>query len=280
MKLLLTGATGFLGNSILRRIHTEPYNSKWLDKLVLLGHSEKRADEVRREYNLPVYIGDIKDTYFLDRIFAENKISTIIHTAAIKYVSVSNDNPISTLETNVVGSYNLIKKAKQYEIKNLVGVSTDKAIMPTNVYGNSKRLMEKLFIGTGFTVVSGVNFFGSSGSVLDVWHKQMIQKKPLTLTDKSCIRYFVEVDDMVDLIFESLGRKGIYYPKEVFEIRLESLLRKFMDIFDYPHYKITGLLHGEKLIEDKSDSSNVIKKDDAFLENIIKRWRQETSIVI
>ncbi len=279
MKLLLTGATGFLGNSILQRINSEPDN-KWKDNLVLLGHSEKRADEVRREYNLPVYIGDIKDNYFLDRIFAENDISTIIHTAAIKYVSVSNDNPISTLETNVVGSYNLVKRAKDYGIKEFVGVSTDKAIMPTNVYGNSKRLMEKLFVGNGYTVVSGVNFFGSSGSVLDVWHKQMIQKKPLTLTDKSCIRYFVEVDDMVDLIFESIGKEGIFYPSEVFEIKLESLLRIFMNIFGYIDYEITGLLPGEKLIEDKSDSSNIIKKDNVFLENIIKRWRQETSIVI
>ena len=73
MKLLLTGATGFLGNSILQRILSEPDNI-WKDNMVLLGHSEKRADEVRREYNLPVYIGDIKDNYFLDRIFAENEI--------------------------------------------------------------------------------------------------------------------------------------------------------------------------------------------------------------
>ena len=94
-----------------------------------------------------------------------------------KYISISNKNPTTTIETNIIGSYNLIKMAKKYNVKEMVGISTDKALNPMNIYGMTKKIMEELFIEAGFTIVSGVNFFGSSGSVLDIWQDQILQKK-------------------------------------------------------------------------------------------------------
>ena len=231
MNYLITGAPGFLGNEIVDSILNS--NSKNNDELILLGHSEKRADKLSRKHGIPVFVGDIQDSYFLENIFRKKKIDRIIHTAAIKYVSISNKNPTTTIETNIIGSYNLIKMAKKYNIKEMVGISTDKALNPMSIYGMTKKLMEELFIEAGFTIVSGVNFFGSSGSVLDIWNDQILQKKPLTITNKNCMRYFIEIDMMVDLVLDSFGKNEIIYPESTVRIKMGDMLDIFMETFDY-----------------------------------------------
>ena len=82
-------------------------------------------------------------------------------------------------------TYNL---ASKYGISDVISISTDKAINPSNIYGMSKRLMEEMSLENGFTVVSGVNFFGSTGSVLDIWFEQVNADKALTITDPVWLR--------------------------------------------------------------------------------------------
>ena len=273
MVTLITGASGFLGRKIVDCIlNNASYQNLLDDGLILLGHSEKKVDFLRRETGIPVYVGDISNGFFLEKIFRKNKIKRIIHSAAIKYVSVSNQNPVSAIEANVLGSYFLVKLAIKYDIKFAVGISTDKALLPANVYGMTKNLMEHIFIESGYTIVSGVNFFGSSGSVLDIWKKQIDQKKPLTITDKRCVRYFIDISDMAQLVLSSFEKKGMVYPDYTIQIKMENLLNAFMDYYDYHDYEETGLLDGEKLVED-IDSRIVCKPSShELLINLIDAW--------
>jgi len=273
MTTLITGASGFLGRKIVDCIlNNTDYQNLLADGLILLGHSEKRADFLQRETGIPVYVGDISNGFFLENIFRKNKIERIIHSAAIKYVSVSNQNPVSAIEANVLGSYFLVKLAIKYDIKFAVGISTDKALLPANVYGMTKNLMEHIFIESGYTIVSGVNFFGSSGSVLDIWKKQIDQKKPLTITDKRCIRYFIDISDMARLVLSSFEKKGMVHPDYTIQIKMEDLLNAFMDYYDYHDYEETGLLDGEKVVED-IDSSIICKpSSNELLLNLIDVW--------
>jgi len=273
MTTLITGASGFLGRKIVDCIlNNTDYQNLLADGLILLGHSEKRADFLMRETGIPVYVGDISDSFFLEKIFRKNKIKRIIHSAAIKYVSVSNQNPTSSIKANVLGSYFLVKLASKYDIKFVVGITTDKALFPTTVYGMTKNLMEHMFIESGYTVVSGVNFFGSSGSVLDIWKKQIKQKIPLTITDKSCIRYFIDINDMAQLVLSSFEKKGIVYPVSTLKIKMGDLLNAFMEYYDYHDYEVTGLLDGEKLVEDLNSKIICKPSSNELLLNLIDDW--------
>ena len=271
MKTLITGATGYLGSEIVKQLLN---SGTAKNNLLLLGNSEKRSDSLRRKYGVKVLIGDICDKNFLRNIFSSNKIDKIFHCAAIKYVSVSNDNPTRTVEVNVIGSYHLYNLAKKYDVRNVVSVSTDKALKPSNIYGMSKRLMEELSLAKGFTVVSGVNFFGSTGSVLDIWFEQFHSGSSLTITDPKCIRYFVKTEDMVKLILSSVGNKGLFHCNNVYKVEMGDLLGSFMRVFDYNDYKITGLLQGEKLVEDVPIETTVVESSTELLEEMIKTWRK------
>jgi|TARA_B100001094_G_C18150025_1_gene783113 FlaA1/EpsC-like NDP-sugar epimerase len=270
MKTLITGATGHLGTSLVSSLLALDENK---NNLVLLGNSEKRSDVLRRKYGVKVHVGDISNDSFLNSIFKSNKISRIIHCAAIKYVSISNDNPTRTVEVNVIGSYNLYNLAIKYDVQDMISVSTDKAINPTNIYGMSKRLMEAMAIERGFTVISGVNFFGSTGSVLDIWFDQVNQKKELTITDLDCVRYFVKTEDMVNLILGSFGKNSVIHCDKVYRVLMGDLLLAFKKVFNYEASKITGLLEGEKIIEEIPKEVNVLDSTDDLLEEMVSLWK-------
>lgn len=274
MKTLITGATGYLGSIIVQNLFTKSGSEEETRKnLILLGHSEKRADTLRRLHGVKVYVGDIKDELFLEPLFQLNDISRIIHTAAIKYVSISNDNPIRTVETNVIGSYNIYRMARKYGINEVISVSTDKAINPINVYGMTKMLMEEMALELGFTVVSGVNFFGSTGSVLDVWYEQLKSKRNLTITDPECIRYFVDTNDMAQQILDSFGNKGVIYCRKVYRVLMKDLLAAFQESFKYNKVKQVGLLNGEKIEEEIPEGLEIIESNKAILLKMIDKWK-------
>ena len=269
MKYLITGATGHLGTELVSTLISRGISK---ENLILLGNSEKRSDVLRRKYGVKVKVGDISNLQFLESHFRMNDISRVIHCAAIKYVSISNDNPTRTVEVNVLGSYNLYHLASKFGISDVVSISTDKAINPSNIYGMSKRLMEEMSLENGFTVVSGVNFFGSTGSVLDIWFEQVNADKALTITDPKCIRFFVKTKDMVELILNSFGKKGAVHCEKVYQVEMGKLLESFMKVFKYEKKEITGLLDGEKLVEEIPAGVKVLNATNSHLEDMIQTW--------
>ena len=271
MKYLITGATGHLGTELVSSLISKGISK---ESLLLLGNSEKRSDVLRRKYGVEVKVGDISNLDFLESHFRINDISKIIHCAAIKYVSISNDNPTRTIEVNVLGSYNLYNLAVKYGVGDVISISTDKAISPSNIYGMSKRLMEEMSLEKGFTVVSGVNFFGSTGSVLDIWFEQFNSDKALTITDPKCIRFFVKTKDMVELILDSFGKEGVVYCDKVYRVEMGKLLSSFIKIFNHEKKRVTGLLNGEKLVEEIPAGVKVLDATNSHLEDMIQTWNE------
>lgn len=269
MKYLITGATGHLGTELVSTLISRGISK---ENLILLGNSEKRSDVLRRKYGVKVKVGDISNLQFLESHFKMNDVSRVIHCAAIKYVSISNDNPTRTVEVNVLGSYNLYNLASKYGVSDVISISTDKAINPSNIYGMSKRLMEEMSLENGFTVVSGVNFFGSTGSVLDIWFEQVNADKALTITDPKCIRFFVKTKDMVELILDSFGKKGAVHCDKVYQVEMGKLLESFMKVFKYEKEVVTGLLDGEKLVEEIPAGVKVVNATNSHLEDMIQTW--------
>tara|TARA_B100002052_G_scaffold252208_1_gene240658 strand:+ start:385 stop:1215 length:831 start_codon:yes stop_codon:yes gene_type:complete len=269
MKYLITGATGHLGTELVSTLISRGISK---ENLILLGNSEKRSDVLRRKYGVKVKVGDISNLQFLESHFRMNDISRVIHCAAIKYVSISNDNPTRTVEVNVLGSYNLYNLSSKYGVSDVISISTDKAINPSNIYGMSKRLMEEMSLENGFTVVSGVNFFGSTGSVLDIWFEQVNADIALTITDPKCIRFFVKTKDMVELILDSFGKKGVVHCDKVYKVEMGKLLESFMKVFKYEKEEVTGLLDGEKLVEEIPAGVKVLNATNSHLEDMIQTW--------
>ena len=175
MNILITGGTGFLGRHIIERCLSKGHT------VVSLSHSEIREKEAQLKYpDVSFYSVDIShNKAVLDRIVKNHDIDYIIHAAAMKYIGICEDNPTRTVEVNVDGSRNIIDVAVDNGVKNVIAVSTDKAINPTSVYGSSKLLMEKMMLENNFSVIQGVNFFFSTGSVLDLWEGFRRKEKPI-----------------------------------------------------------------------------------------------------
>ena len=174
--------------------------------LLAIAHSEKRVYESwYKVAGFPIHCLDLAhNKNELDRIVKTHEIDHIIHCAAMKHVGLCEKNPYRAIEVNVIGSKNIIDVAYENNIKHVVGVSTDKSINPLCVYGCTKMLMEKMFLEKGYSICRGVNFLFSDGSVLDIWQKQKEAGEPISVNAKNTTRFFIRVEDFIDLICESL----------------------------------------------------------------------------
>lgn len=260
--ILITGITGYLGRNIVKYIKDNNLEYKILG----IGHSERHMQIFRKKYpDIKLYKMDISNNEFellLQDIFENHNINYVIHTAAMKYVNLCEENKILTIKTNILATDILIKTCKRYKIVNMIGISTDKANDPVNTYGFSKNIMQSLLLEANYSVYQGANFFGSDGSVLDIWNEQRKDKLPLTVTDLNCIRYFNDIEYVSELIVNSLDKKGLIIPKYVVHIRLETLLKSFIKLFSLSkdNIKLIGIDKSEKLSERLSSDITDIKE--------------------
>ena len=250
MTILITGGTGFLGRSLLRECLSSGMNA------VVLSHSELRDKEMQAEHpEVKSYCMDIStNAEILDRIIDENNVEYIVHCAAMKHIGICENNPTKAIEVNINGSRNIINAAKKNKVKNVIAVSTDKAINPSCVYGSTKLLMEKIMIENGFSVIQGVNFFFSSGSVLEIWDNCIKNKAPIKVNVNDTVRYFVGASDVAKKILENLDTKSSYISLDsCYRIKLHNLAEAFCEYHDV--YKIEDYISisAEKIVEEIPD---------------------------
>ena len=262
-KILITGATGSFGKKMIDRI-IRKYKFK---RLVIFSRDELKQSLIREKYsedkykNLRFFIGDIRDQERVKAAF--NDIDIVIHAAALKQVTTAEYNPMECIKTNIIGAENVIKAALANNVKKVVALSTDKAVDPVNLYGATKLAAEKLFISannifgnkpTRFSVVRYGNVIGSRGSVVEVFNKILDTNKPFPITDKKMTRFWMTIDESVNLVLRSLKlmNGGETYIPKIPSIRILDLAKSFD-----PNKKINfiGIRPGEKINEFLCSSS-------------------------
>lgn len=199
-KCLITGGSGFLGRGILRKISRGELD--W--DPTILSRDEYKQFLCQRRYPSARYVlGDIKD---IDRLSATmTGHDFVVHAAAIKFVDKAELNAAECIAVNVGGTVNVIKAAKAAGVQRVVGISTDKAVKPVNIYGCSKMAMERLFAessnsATKFVCVRYGNVVGSTGSVIPLFQRQFEEEGKVKLTNPNMTRFWMSVDEAVKLI--------------------------------------------------------------------------------
>lgn len=208
--VLLTGGSGYLGRGVMRRARRE----NWDCKLTVYSRDEMKQELCRREYPEVRYVlGDVKDYDRLEAALAGHE--TVIHMAAVKFIPEAEFNVQECLDVNTLGSQRVIEAALRVGVQSVIGISTDKAVQPVNVYGATKFLMEREFgeaarrsdfagFGTRFNCVRYGNVVGSTGSVIPLFLNQMRNEQRIKLTDPRMTRFWLSVDQAIDLILIAL----------------------------------------------------------------------------
>jgi len=208
-KILITGGTGSLGRALTKRLLAEK-----VDVIRIFSRNENKQVTMQSEFDddrLRFLIGDVRDLPRLQR--ALDGIDIVFHTAALKHVPVVEYNPFEAINTNVIGSRNVVEACLSENVEKVIGVGTDKAVSPLNTYGATKLLMEKLFVTasnylsdknkTKFISLRYGNVLGSSGSVIPKFIEQIKSNKKITITDPGMTRFSITMDEALDFIVDS-----------------------------------------------------------------------------
>lgn len=256
-RVFITGGAGFIGRAIITRARREGWPARFT---VFSRDDHKHAAMLRDFPGVTCLRGDVAGPLeHLSAAMAGH--DTVIHAAANKHVDLSEMNVTETIRNNVDGSLNVARAAALAGVTRVVGISTDKAAGPVNVYGVTKFLMERAFVeanrwgGPAFTCARYGNVIGSSGSVLTVWRKQIAEGRPVTVTDPDMTRFWLTAEQAIDLILEALrADPGVVVVPLLPALRLGDLLEWALP--GQPNV-VTGLRPGERrhetlLTEDES----------------------------
>ena len=256
--LLITGGTGSFGNAVLRRfLQTD------VREIRIFSRDEKKQEDMRIELNndkIKYYIGDVRDRASVDNAMCG--VDYVFHAAALKQVPSCEFYPMEAVKTNVIGTGNVIDSAVAHGVKNVICLSTDKAVYPVNAMGISKAMMEKVAVAKARqagscreTVICCTrygNVMASRGSVIPLFFQQIRAGKPLTVTDPNMTRYLMSLDDAVDLVLFAFnnGTPGDIFVQKAPASTIADLAQAVKEVFNALNpIKVIGTRHGEKLYE-------------------------------
>jgi FlaA1/EpsC-like NDP-sugar epimerase len=259
-RVLVTGAGGSIGSEICRQVAGFGPGA-----LVLLDHDETHLHDAATmvDGSCDQALVDINDRDMLFDVFERHQPDVVFHTAAHKHVPVLEDHPVEAARTNVFGTLNVIEAAAAAGTTHFLLVSSDKAVRPSNVMGASKRVAEQVLLsrspqGGAYCAVRFGNVLGSRGSVIPTFARQIASGGPLTVTDPRMTRFFMSVEEAVQLVLQasvlSSGRDIFMLemgePVPIIELahRMIQLSGARIDV-DIP-IKVIGSRPGEKLEED------------------------------
>jgi len=256
--LLITGGTGSFGNAVLRRfLDTE------IKEIRIFSRDEKKQDDMRKKYNnskLKFYIGDVRDKNSI--VDAMRNVDYIFHAAALKQVPSCEFYPMQAVQTNVLGTENVLNSAIEAKVKKVICLSTDKAAYPINAMGISKAMMEKVAIAKGrnlekddtiICVTRYGNVMASRGSVIPLFLDQIRNHQPLSITDPNMTRFMMSLDEAVDLVLFAFknGNSGDLFVQKSPASTIENLANSVCELVGEMNYEIKtiGTRHGEKVYE-------------------------------
>jgi len=265
-KILVTGAAGSIGSELCRQL------GNFLPaEIILIDHNENNLYflilELKSKFknlNIKSVIGDINDIGLLKEVFSRYKPQVVFHAAAYKHVPLMEDNPLSAIKNNSLGSRNMIYAAHHYKTERFVLISTDKAVNPINTMGQSKRLAEMFLQAkakrskTKFMAVRFGNVLGSDGSVVPLFKKQIEAGGPITITHPDTTRYFMSIKEAVLLVLQAgaIGNGGEIFILDMGEqIKIVDLAKDLVTLSGLELGKdilveYIGLRPGEKIREE------------------------------
>ncbi len=260
-RVLVTGAGGSIGSELCRQLDKlSPGELFMLDRDETALHGVQLSLEGKALLDTPnLIVADIRDAQRMEEIFASYKPQVVFHTAALKHLTLLEQNDGEGMKTNVWGTNNLLNAAARHDVKHFVNVSTDKAADPTSVLGATKLLAERLTAltavrakGTYVSVRFG-NVLGSRGSVLPTFVEQIAIGGPVTITHPDVTRYFMTIPEAVRLVLQSgaIGEDGEIMILDMGEpVKISDLAERLIRQAGKPvAIEYTGLRAGEKLHE-------------------------------
>ena len=269
-RILITGGTGSLGRALTKKLLTEK-----VDVIRIFSRNENKQVTMQSEFNderLRFLIGDVRDLPRLRR--ALEGIDIVFHAAALKHVPIIEYNPFEAINTNVIGSRNVVESCLSENVDTVIGVGTDKAVSPLNTYGATKLLMEKLFTTasnyldkdkhkTKFISLRYGNVLGSSGSVIPKFIQQIKSNQKITITDPHMTRFSITMDEALDFILDStVSGKG----SEVFIPKLRA-------------YKIDDIKTAlQELINNTGEQKIPVRQGEKFHETLINIDEMRTTL--
>ena len=288
--VVVTGAGGSIGSELCRQIvFLKPKALVLFERNELALYSiDEELNNLDSYHSFKIYpiLGSVNNKMRLKNLFKHFEVDTVYHAAAYKHVPMVEFNNTEGVYNNIFGTLNCTMAAVDSGVKNFVLISTDKAVRPTNTMGATKRVAELILQAfsvrqnrTTFSMVRFGNVLGSSGSVIPLFKKQIIEGGPVTVTDKKIIRYFMTVNEAVELTIQAgaMGTGGDVFVldmgkpvkiKELAEklIRLSGLtVRDEINPTGDIEIKYTGLRAGEKLYEELLIGDNVSETENPLI---------------
>ncbi len=267
--LLITGGTGSFGTAVLHRF----LNTDHFSEIRIFSRDEKKQDDMRNLYKnnkIKYYIGDVRDFTSVEP--ATRGVDYVFHAAALKQVPSCEFFPMQAVKTNVEGTQNVIRACAQNKVKKVICLSTDKAAYPINAMGISKAMMEKVAVAESRNLTDTTvcltrygNVMASRGSVIPLFLNQIQKNEPITITDPNMSRFFMSLEDAVDLVLFAFehGNSGDLFVNKAPAGSIGDLAKALMDLAqkEVP-VKIIGTRHGEKLYETLCTREEMLKAED------------------
>ena len=283
-RVLVTGVCGTVGRELLQQLAA----ANPLD-IVGIDNNESELFFLREEYasqtNVHLYLGDVRDREYL--ISRARGIDVIIHTAAYKHVVLCEHSPWDAIQTNILGTQNVIEAGMSNEVERVLFTSTDKAVNPTSVMGTSKLMGERLMTAANacrrgetpvFSSSRFGNVLGSRGSVIPLFARQIAAGGPLTLTDPGMTRFIMTLKQAVKLVMESvfMAQGGEVFVTKMPIVCIQDLAVVMIEELAPVHgfdpgqieVKVTGARTGEKFYEElinEEEIRRVVELEDYFV---------------
>lgn len=282
--ILITGGTGSFGSAF---VDTIIYDARFT-RIIVYSRDEQKQDKMRAKYQgcdldkLRFFLGDVRDKERLR--LAMRDVLYVVHAAALKIVPTGEYNPMEFVNTNILGTKNVVETFAEccpyMDYGNMIMLSTDKAVMPVNLYGATKLAAEKIVLaynnvygafGPRFSVVRYGNVANSNGSVIPLFIQQDRAMQPFTITDPEMTRYWITLPDAVKFVLDKLD---VMQGGEVFIPDMPSFKVKDLAKAINPKRltKIIGVRPGEK-IHETLDGVRYSNMNDSWLN--VPRLRKE-----
>lgn len=274
--LMITGGTGSFGSAVLKH-----FLDSDLKEIRIFSRDEKKQDDMRHElqskypdysHKVKFHIGDVRDSQSVrDAMYG---VDYIFHAAALKQVPSCEFFPMQAVQTNIIGTDNVLHSAIDAGVKKVVCLSTDKAAYPISAMGISKAMMEHIIYanarvaaergGTTICCTRYGNVMCSRGSVIPLFIEQIKSGKPITITDPNMTRFLMNLDDAVDLVMFAFkhANPGDLFIQKADASTIGDLAKAVQQLFGDTGTKLIGTRHGEKLFETLMTREERLRSED------------------